>query len=157
MQNKPNFQKSQMNANPYNTMDYEYFLPLAGQINKPNSNPIAKRVKLMQSVYLQRITEKKMISQSEKTNPIQTQFPQSQNERKLIYYRGLQKRRHFHNPGKQSQFKPNFETTTCLSFFRIPYMKPERDRSQAIPCPKIGRGTVSTNSRTVPLSGIFTA
>ncbi len=81
----------------------------------------------------------------------------AQNERKLIYYRGLQKKRHFHSPGKQSQFKPNFETTTCLSFFRIPYMKPERDRSQAIPCPKIGRGTVSTNSRTVPLSGIFTA
>jgi hypothetical protein len=34
------------------------------------SNPIAERVKLMQSVYLQRITEKTTISQSEKTNPI---------------------------------------------------------------------------------------
>ncbi len=39
MQNKPNFQKSQMNVNPYNTTDYENFLPLAGQKNKPNSNP----------------------------------------------------------------------------------------------------------------------
>jgi len=42
------------------------------------SNPIAERVKLMQSLYLQRITEKKMIPQSEKTNPIQTQFPKGQ-------------------------------------------------------------------------------
>jgi len=55
--------------------------------NKPKTNPkqtqfkpnlvrrrrIAERVKLMQSVYLQRITEKKMISQSRKTKPIQTQ------------------------------------------------------------------------------------
>ncbi len=40
MQNKPNFQKSQMNANLYNTMDYEIFLSLTGQKNKPNSNPI---------------------------------------------------------------------------------------------------------------------
>jgi len=39
MQNKPNLQKSKMNANLYNTTDYEIFLPLAGQKNKPNSNP----------------------------------------------------------------------------------------------------------------------
>jgi len=39
MQNKPNFQKSQMNVNLYNTMDYKIFIPLAGQKNKPNSNP----------------------------------------------------------------------------------------------------------------------
>jgi len=29
-----------MNINPYNTTDYEKFIPLAGQKNKPNSNPI---------------------------------------------------------------------------------------------------------------------
>jgi len=29
-----------MNLNPYNTTDYEIFIPLAGQKNKPNSNPI---------------------------------------------------------------------------------------------------------------------
>ncbi len=40
MQNKPNLQKAKMNANPYNTTNYEIFLPLAGQKNKPNSNPI---------------------------------------------------------------------------------------------------------------------
>jgi len=41
-----------------------------GQLVKANpiqsqSNPIAERAKLMQSVYLQRITEKMMISKSE--------------------------------------------------------------------------------------------
>ncbi len=67
-----------MNVNIYVTKDYENISDWTLGENKPNSNPIAKRVKLMQSVYLQRITEKKMISQSEKTNPIQTQFPKSQ-------------------------------------------------------------------------------
>jgi len=39
MQNKPNFQHVQMNIYPYNTTAYEKFIPLAGQKNKPNSNP----------------------------------------------------------------------------------------------------------------------
>ncbi len=66
MQNKPNFQNSQMNVTIYNTTDYKIFIPLAGYKNKPNSNPI---------------------------KPNQTQSPKSQNERKLIYYRGLQEKR----------------------------------------------------------------
>jgi len=40
MQNKPNFQDAQMNVNIYNTKNYQNFIPLAGQKNKPNSNPI---------------------------------------------------------------------------------------------------------------------
>ncbi len=40
MQNKPNFRKSQMNVSNIITRNYEYFIPLAGQKNKPNSNPI---------------------------------------------------------------------------------------------------------------------
>ncbi len=39
MQNKPNFQKSQMNANPYNTTDYERKRDWTLVENKPNSNP----------------------------------------------------------------------------------------------------------------------
>jgi len=39
MQNKPNFQDTQMNVNIYDTKDYKNFIPLAGQKNKPNSNP----------------------------------------------------------------------------------------------------------------------
>jgi len=40
MQNKPNFKDAQMNVSSTLTMDYKIFLPLAGQKNKPNSNPI---------------------------------------------------------------------------------------------------------------------
>jgi len=40
MQNKPNFRKSQMNISIFIKMAYEKFIPLAGQKNKPNSNPI---------------------------------------------------------------------------------------------------------------------
>ena len=40
MQNKPNFQKSQMNVNIYNTTDYENKSNWTLGENKPNSNPI---------------------------------------------------------------------------------------------------------------------
>ena len=40
MQNKPNFRKSQMNANLYNTTDYERKRDWTLGENKPNSNPI---------------------------------------------------------------------------------------------------------------------
>jgi hypothetical protein len=47
--------------------------PSGGEKTNPiqtQSNPIAERVKLMQSVYLQRITKKKADKGYEKTNPI---------------------------------------------------------------------------------------
>ncbi len=45
MQNKPNFQKSQMNANLYNTKDYERKRDWTLGQNKPNSNPIKPNLK----------------------------------------------------------------------------------------------------------------
>ncbi len=45
MQNKPNFQKSQMNANPYNTTNYEDKSNWTLGENKPNSNPIKANLK----------------------------------------------------------------------------------------------------------------
>ncbi len=45
MQNKPNFQKSQMNVNPYNTTDYERKRNWTHGENKPNSNPIKANLK----------------------------------------------------------------------------------------------------------------
>jgi len=84
LQNKPNFKDGQMNVNIYYTNDYKNFISLAGQKtnpkqtqNKPKTNPIAERVKLMQSVYLQRIMKKNAAKGYEKTNPIQTQFKPS--------------------------------------------------------------------------------
>jgi len=44
--------------------------------NKPNSNPIAERVKLIQMFYLQRIMKKNAANGYEKTKPKQTQFLQ---------------------------------------------------------------------------------
>jgi hypothetical protein len=40
MQNKPNFQKSQMNVSRYNTTDYENISDWTIGQSKPNSNPI---------------------------------------------------------------------------------------------------------------------
>ncbi len=40
MQNKPNFQKAKMSVSNIITKIYKIFIPLAGQKNKPNSNPI---------------------------------------------------------------------------------------------------------------------
>ncbi len=45
MQNKPNFQKSQMNVNLYNTTDYERKRDWTLGENKPNSNPISEKPK----------------------------------------------------------------------------------------------------------------
>ncbi len=77
MQNKPNFQKSQMNVNIYYIKEYQNFIPLAGQKNKPNSNPIKPNL-----VRRRRIA----------------------NEYNLNYNKGLQKNRGFLSPNKQTQF-----------------------------------------------------
>ncbi|MHC4486884.1 MAG: hypothetical protein ACYS4T_17025 [Planctomycetota bacterium] len=66
-----------MNVNLYNTTDYEK--KAIGHLVKTNpkrtqSKPIAERVKLMQSVYLQRIMKKNANKGYEKTKPKQSQF-----------------------------------------------------------------------------------
>jgi hypothetical protein len=89
MQNKPNLRKAKMNVSSILTRDYKYFIPLAGQKNKPNSNPIKpnlQKAKMNVNLTLTKGYRKKMISQSEKINPISQM---AQNERKLICYRGL--------------------------------------------------------------------
>ncbi len=45
MQNKPNYKDAQMNVTSLITMNYKDFIPLAGQNNKPNSNPIKPNLK----------------------------------------------------------------------------------------------------------------
>jgi len=42
-----------------------------------------------------------------KNKPKQSQFPKSPNECKLTYNKGLQKKRRFRSPKKQTQNKPN--------------------------------------------------
>ncbi len=45
MQNKPNFRKSQMNVNTYNTTNYENKSDWTLGQSKPNSNPIKPNLK----------------------------------------------------------------------------------------------------------------
>jgi len=89
MQNKPNFQDVQMNVSIFSQMAYENKSNWTLGENKPKTNPICQRVKLMQSVYLQRILKKNADKGYEKTKPKQTQFPKGQNERKLICCKGI--------------------------------------------------------------------
>ncbi len=63
-------------------MNYEQLTMNYANKNKPNSKPICQRVKLMQSLYLQRIMKNNAAKGYEKTNPKQTQFTGCSNEQK---------------------------------------------------------------------------
>jgi len=64
MQNKPNFRKSQMNVNPYNTTAYENISNWTLGENKPNSNPIKPNLSQFRC----------------QSNPKQTQFKPKQSQ-----------------------------------------------------------------------------
>jgi hypothetical protein len=89
MQNKPNLVRRRRIANSVYTMNYEYFLPLAGQKNKPNSNPNKanpKRAKMN----INSITTKDYRKKDD--FDVRINKPNSrktQNEHKLIYNKGL--------------------------------------------------------------------
>ncbi len=86
MQNKPNFGKAQMNVNIYNIKEYQIFILLAGQKNKPNSNPIKPNLrKAKMNAYSCATTdyENKWQRRVRKNKPKQTQFPKVQNELKI--------------------------------------------------------------------------
>ncbi len=75
MQNKPNFRNNKMNVSNIITMNYENFIPLAGQKNKPNSNPILSAVggfqnelkiacqKIWHHLYVLRVTKQLELSE----------------------------------------------------------------------------------------------
>ena len=69
MQNKPNFRKSQMNANLYNTKDYENKWQWRVRINKPNSNPISEKPKIDVSLYATKKYENKTAFRPQKNKP----------------------------------------------------------------------------------------
>ncbi len=94
-QNKPNFQKTQINANSVYTRNYKNFIPLAGQKNKPNSNPIKPnclKAKMDVNLYVIEDYRKKDDFEVRINKP---NFRKAKNERKLICYRGLQKKNDF--------------------------------------------------------------
>ncbi len=73
MQNKPNFQKSQMNVSIYLQKVYENKSNWTLGQNKPNSKPISVRPKMSANVYVIEDYENETALRPKKTNPIQTQ------------------------------------------------------------------------------------
>jgi len=62
MQNKPNFKSAQMNVKSYNTRDYQNFIPLARQKNKPKQTqfkPNLQKAKIIVNLTLTKDYRKK--------------------------------------------------------------------------------------------------
>ncbi len=84
--NKPNSQKAKMNINSFITKDYRKKDDFAVRKNKPNSNPISEKSKMNVNLYVLKDYRKEMISQSKKTNPIQSQFQNpTQSQRQAFF------------------------------------------------------------------------
>ncbi len=91
------FPKKSNDVNPYNTTDYERKRNWTLSENKPNSNPIKanlKRAKMNISyVKTTNYEQKTMNYANNKQTQFKPNFRKAQNERKLICYKGLQKKR----------------------------------------------------------------
>ncbi len=121
MQNKPNSLNVQIYINIYDTKDYKNFIPLAGEKNKPNSNPIKpnfQKAKMNVNLTLTTDYRKKdyFLVRINKPN-----FRNGQNDRKLNFNNGLQKKRLFSSPKNkpnsnpiQTQSNPIFSLTLTL-------------------------------------------
>jgi len=106
MQNKPNFQDTQMNVKPYNTMDYENISNWTLGQNKPNTNPIKpnlRKAKMNINLYVIEDYRKKDDFTVRKNKP---NFQNAKNERKFTYNKGLQKIRCFRSPKNKPNSKP---------------------------------------------------
>jgi len=106
MQNKPNFRKSQMNVIIFSTKAYEYKSNWTLGQNKPNSNPIKpnlRKAKMNVNLTLTKDYRKKddFVVRINKPN-----FRNGQNERKLNFNKGLQKKRCFRSPKNKPNSNP---------------------------------------------------
>ncbi len=93
MQNKPNFQKSQMNASSVLTTDYENIANWTLGQNKPNSNPIKPNLRKAKMNVNSLITKDYRKKDDFSVRINKPNFRNGQNERKLTYNKGLQKKR----------------------------------------------------------------
>jgi len=82
-----------MNLSYFYTKDYQNFIPLAGQKNKPNSNPIKpnfKKAKMNVNSFITKDYRKKddfaVRKNKPNSNPISVK---AKNERKLFFTKGL--------------------------------------------------------------------
>jgi len=116
MQNKPNSPNVQIYLIIYETKDYQNFIPLAEQKNKPNSNPNKPNLKIAQmdiNSFVTKDYRKKddFIVRINKPN-----FQNAKNEHKLIFYRGL--RQCYRLPAKKNKPK---QTQFFTPLFRVLY------------------------------------
>jgi len=89
MQNKPNFQKSQMNVNPYNTTDYENKSNWTLSENKPNSNPNKPNFRNAQMNVNSLITKDYRKNNAFAVRKNKPNSRKTQNERKRFFTKGL--------------------------------------------------------------------
>ncbi len=106
MQNKPNVKDAQINVNSYIKSKYEKLDTWLSGKNKPNSNPIKpnlQKAKMNVNLYVIEDYRKKddFIVRINKPN-----FRNGQNERKLNFNKGLQKKRLFSNPKNKPKSNP---------------------------------------------------
>jgi len=96
----------QMNINIYDIKDYQIFVPLAGQKNKPNSNPNKpnlRKAKMNVNLTLTNGYRKKDDFTVRINKP---NFRNGQNERKLNFNKGLHKKRLFRIPKNKPNSNP---------------------------------------------------
>jgi len=112
MQNKPNLVRRRRIANSVCTTDYEIFIPLAGQKNKPNSNPIKanfRRAKMNINSFITKDYRKKddfvVRINKPNSNPIYQRAKLMQS----VYLQRIMKKMRIGAMKKQSQNKPNFK------------------------------------------------
>jgi hypothetical protein len=65
-----------MNVNAFSQKDYEIFIPLAGQKNKPNSNPISATPKFPKISIISILTQAKLTKYRWKITPAAAIFNQ---------------------------------------------------------------------------------
>jgi hypothetical protein len=126
MQNKPNFQKSQMNINSLLTIDYENISDWTLGENKPNSNPNKPNLPDAQMSVNSILTKDYRKKDDFLVRINKPNFRNGQNERKLNFNNGLHKKRFFRSPKtnpiqtQSNPIKPCPERSRMGQFLWIP-------------------------------------
>ncbi len=89
MQNKPDFQKSQMNVSIFSKKDYENNSNWTFGKNKPNSNPIKPNLQKAKMNVNSLITKDYRRNDDFTVRINKPNFQNGQNERKYLYHKGL--------------------------------------------------------------------
>ncbi len=108
MQNKPNFQKSQMNVNLYNTTDYERKRDWTLGQNKPNSNPIKPNLQKAKMNVKSLITKDYRKKDDFLVRINKPNFVKGTKWTQTLFHKRIMKMKPPSGPKKQTQFKPNF-------------------------------------------------